>query len=552
MDGLAKSVILCWRIVGQQNGEDTMNSSIPAIQSQASDVNRSGPLQIAAALGGAVASTRPGRIPRAAGDNLKFGRFTLLPAQRLLLEDTIKVPLGARALDILIALAARPDEVVTKQELIARVWPDTFVEAVSLRVHMTALRKALHDGDGRLICTVPGRGYRLVTKPARSMEPPPPTALSAPPVRMLPVAATKLIGRAAFVDDVVSQLPERRLMTIVGPGGIGKTRVAIASADALAASYRDGVGFVDLTRVTHPTAVAAALAGVLGVAISSRDPIRDLMSHLRDREMLLVIDNCEHVIDAAAELVEAISAGAQGVHILATSREALRVSDEWVRILPPLPSPLETRDLTAAEALKYPAVRLFVERAAAVQEGFKLSDADAPAVGEICRRLDGVALAIELAAASLDVFGIAWLAAHLDERLCILKRGRRTAAARHQTLVAMLDWSYELLSEQERAMLHRVARFGGEFTLSAAIDVAASDGIRDIQAIDAVGGLVSKSLATAYTSGSVTRYRLPETTRVYAGAKLKAIVGFGVIAANGPPAGFPFQREIATHQAVAA
>jgi predicted ATPase len=334
---------------------------------------------------------------------------------------------------------------------------------------------------------------------------------------------------------VVAQLPNRRLITIVGPGGIGKTKVATACADAFAGSYRDGVAFVDLApvdlaSVSAPASIAAALARALGVVIGSDAPIRDLIRHLRPLEMLLVIDNCEHVVDAAAGLIEAIVAGAPGVHILATSRESLRVSGEWVRFLPPLPSPPKGQNLTAAEALRYPAVQLFVERAIAEQASFQLRDEDASVVGEICRRLDGVALAIELAAAKVDVFGLAWLAAHLDERLCILNRGRRTAVARHQTLAGLLDWSYDLLSEYERATLQRVAVFSGDFTLAAAIVAAGGDGIRDVQIADALGGLVSKSLATSDISGSVTRYRLPETTRAYACAKSQANVQIGVLA----------------------
>jgi predicted ATPase/DNA-binding winged helix-turn-helix (wHTH) protein len=454
-----------------------------------------------------------------------FGRFHLLPAQRLLLEDDIQVHVGGRALDILIALTEHAGTVVSKEALLARVWPDTFVDAGSLRVHVAALRKALRDQDSQLIRTVPGHGYQFagrVAGAAAATPPPPPVQLTAPAPRGLPTVWTRIIGRSDFIDSVVAQMPHRRLITIVGPGGIGKTTVAVACAEALAGFYRHGVGFIDLALVTEPESVAAALANALGVAITANDPQHDLIPFLRQQEMLLVIDNCEHVVDAAAELVEAIAAAAPAVHILATSREALRFAGETVRSLPPLPSPPADGDLTAAAALAYPAVQLFVERAAAVQEGFQLSDADAPLAGEICRRLDGVALAIELAAARVDMFGLAWLAAHLDERLRILNRGRRTAAARHQSLTAMLDWSYDLLSDQERATLQRVAVFAGDFTLAAAITAATEDGIGPVQVADAVGGLVSKSLATSDISGPVTRYRLMETTRAYACAKWRS------------------------------
>ena len=452
---------------------------------------------------------------------IDFDRFCLLPDQRLLLQGETRIRIGARAFDILIALATRPGELVTKDELIAEVWPNTCVDEVNLRVSMAAIRKALGDSDGRLISTDPGRGYRFTARLRQTAKVSSPAAEVSAGSRGLPSAMTRLIGRSDFVDGLCKQLPHRRLTTIVGPGGIGKTRVAIACAEALADSYRDGVGFVDLTAATEPVSIATAIATVLGVATGSNDPLRDVHEFLHGREMLLVIDNCEHVVHAAAGLVEAITMRAPGVHILATGRESLRVAGERVRVVPPLPYPPNVAQLSAAEALSYPAVELFVERVAAVRDGFRLSDAEAPVVGEICRRLDGVALAIELAAAEVDVVGLAWLAAHLDDQLWMLKRGRRTAVARHQTLSALLDWSYRLLSDQERATLQRVALFPGDFTLSEAITAAAGHGIGDIEVVNAVGGLVSKSLAVADISGPVTRFRLPETMRAYAATKLR-------------------------------
>jgi predicted ATPase/DNA-binding winged helix-turn-helix (wHTH) protein len=452
---------------------------------------------------------------------LSFDRFCLLPDQRLLLQGKTPVRIGARALDILIALASRPGELVTKDELIAQVWPNTHVDSVNLRVNIAALRKALGDSDGRIICNDPGRGYRFTANIDEAAKVRPPLATVAAGTCRLPSTMTRLIGRSEFVDRLGEQLLHRRLITIVGPGGIGKTRVAIACADALAGSYRDGVSFFDLTTITEPASISSALAAVLGVAAESNDPRHDVIEFLRGREMLLVIDNCEHVVQAAAALVEAITMRAPGVHILATGRESLRVAGEWVRVLPPLPCPPDVANLSAAEAMSYPAVELFVERAAAVRDGFQLTDAEAPIVGEICRRLDGVALAIELAAAQVDVFGLAWLAAHLDDRLWMLNRGRRTAIPRHQTLSALLDWSYRLLSDQERTALQRVAVFPGDFTLSDAIAAAAGQGIGYFEVVDAVGGLVSKSLAIADISGPVARFRLPETTRAYASTKLR-------------------------------
>jgi predicted ATPase len=529
-----------------------MGSSGTAVSCQASGANRPVALPARDLRDWPAAPSQSGEDRLASRDRLNFGRFSLLPTRRLLLQDSTPVHIGGRALDLLIALTARAGELVTKEELLAQVWPDTFVEEVNLRVHMTTLRKALGDSDSRLICTVPGRGYQFVAPVSRAVTPPSRPSVAVASSRLPASASARIIGRNGFIDSVVAELPQRRLITVVGPGGIGKTTVAVACSEALAGSYRDGAGFVDLAPVTKPEEVNAAVATVLGIAVGSTDPTRDLMQHLQKREMLLVIDNCEHVIDAAAELIEAIVGGAPRVHILATSRESLRVSGEWVRNLPPLPSPPEADDLTAAEAMSYPAVQLFVERAAAAQQGFQLSDATAPIVGEICRRLDGVALAIELAAAQADVFGLEWLVEHLDERLSIFNRGRRTAAPRHQTLSAMLDWSYRLLSEEERATLQRVAVFAGTFTLEAAIAVAAGDGICEVQVADAVGGLVSKSLATSDISGSVTQYRLPETTRAYACAKLKASVPFPVIAVDHAPKQIVYPHRVRRYEAGAA
>ena len=458
-------------------------------------------------------------------DRVDFDHFSLFPRQRLLLRDGKPVPIGARAFDILAALATRGDGgLMTKEELIAAVWPTTFVEPSNLRVQMVALRKALGDCEGRLISTDHGRGYRLTARLGRAGTAPPlAPRRHAAPVSELPAAITRIIGRSEFIDALAAQLPRRRLITITGPGGIGKTRVALACAAALAGAYRDGVHFVDLTTVTDPASVPATLAKLLGVAVDTDDLLHDVVQNLWQREMLLIIDNCEHVVDAAARLVEAITTSAPGVHILATSRKSLRVTGEWVQVLPPLPSPPDATDLTAADALNYPAVELFVDRAVAAQHGFSLSDAEAPLVADICRRLDGVALAIELAAAKLHAFGVKWLAEHLDDPLSILNGGRRTAVPRHQNLAAMLDWSYDLLTEQERAMLRRLAMFPGNFTMAEAIGAAADDEIDDGQVVCAVGDLISKSLAMLDVSGPITRYRLPQTTRAYACAKLRMV-----------------------------
>jgi predicted ATPase len=245
-----------------------------------------------------------------------------------------------------------------------------------------------------------------------------------------------------------------------------------------------------------------------------------LVNFLKHKQMLLVLDSCEHVIEAAAALAEEVLRGAPGVHILATSREPLRAGGERVQRLAPLGLPPDSATLTASTALTFPAVQLFVERAGASLDGFELSDADAPIVANICRSLDGIALAIELAAGRVDAFGIRDLAAHLNDRLRLVTRGRRTALPRHQTLSATLDWSYEFLPEPERALLRRLAVFAGSFTLEAARAVAAGVEIAESEVVDCVANLVAKSLVAADVGGETVRYRLLETTRGYALAKL--------------------------------
>lgn len=455
---------------------------------------------------------------------ISFGPFRLISSQQLLLEDGKPVRLGSRALDILIALAEHPATILSKEDLIARVWPDTFVEEGNLRVHIAALRRVLGDGRGgnRYVANIPGRGYRFVAPVTVSAEQTAPSPASSVAARThdLPARPTRIVGRDEVVESLIAQLPQRRLISLVGPGGIGKTTVALAVASGLVASYRDGVRLVDLAPLTDPLLVPSALASVIGLAIRSDDPIPGLVAFLRDKKMLLVLDSCEHVIDAAASLAEQVLRGAPGVHVLATSREALRAGGERVHRLGPLRVPANSAGLTAAEALAYPAVALFVERASESLDTFELTDADARIVADVCRRLDGIALAIELAASRMDFLGVTELAARLDDRFRLLTRGRRTALPRHQTLSAVFDWSYENLSKAEQAVMCRLGIFAGPFTLEAARDVA-GDGEISLTAVeDIVANLVEKSLVVADIGSEVACYRFLDTVRAYALRKL--------------------------------
>jgi predicted ATPase/DNA-binding winged helix-turn-helix (wHTH) protein len=455
---------------------------------------------------------------------LAFGPFRLHPARRVLLEGDAPVRLGSRALDILITLVERPGEIVSKDELIARVWPNTVVEEANLRVHIGALRKVLGDGQSgaRYVTSVPGRGYSF-TPPVAQIDGQhrSEAALPAPEsVHSLPALLTRMIGRAGVVRELAEQMVRRRFLTIVGPGGIGKTTVALGLAQSLAPSYRDGARFFDLASLANAELVPTAIASALGFQIRQDDAIGDLIATLRDRQMLLVLDNCEHVVDTMAMVAESIFSEAPRVHILASSREPLRAAGEWVFRLTALGCPPLSPLPSAAEALSYSAVQLFVERAVASLEAFVLTDDNAPAVADICRRVDGIPLAIELAAARVGFFGVQGLAARLDDQLSLLTKGLRTAVPRHQTLRATLDWSYHLLSRTEQTILCRLATFRGNFTLAAATDVAISPELGPTEVLDSLASLVAKSLITVDVSGETAHYRLLEITRAYGIEKL--------------------------------
>src|SRR6266849_6277736 len=397
---------------------------------------------------------------------ISFGPYRLLASQRLLLEGDQPVRLGSRAFDILAALVERAGEVVVKEELIARAWPKTFVEEANLKFQVSGLRRALGDGQGghRYVVTVPGRGYNFVA-PVRLQEPaqvPLPPTIAPAGVHNLPLATTRMIGRHEAVAALVSRLSRQRLLTIAGPGGIGKTTLALAVAERMIASYEHGVWLVDLAPLGNPRLVPSAVATVLGLDVRSEDPLPGLVAGLRDRRMLLLLlDNCEHVIDAAASLAAAVLSGAPGVNILTTSREPLGVAGEHTHRLGPLGLPQPSSRLTAAEAAVFPAVQLFVERVTAIVEDFALTDANAPLVVEICRRLDGLPLAIEFAAPRVAVLGVEGLVARLDGSLPLWGARRRTAMPRHRTMRAVLDWSYGLLSEDDRRFFRALGTFSG-------------------------------------------------------------------------------------------
>jgi predicted ATPase/DNA-binding winged helix-turn-helix (wHTH) protein len=450
---------------------------------------------------------------------LSFGRFELFPNERLLTADGVRVEIGARTLDTLIALASRPNQAVGKRQLMAEVWPDVTVDEGSLRFHVATLRKALGDGKNgaRYIATLAGRGYCFVAPVSRAGgESAAPTEEIVSRATFLPFRLERIVGREDDVRAIARDVIASRFVTITGPGGVGKTTVAVAVAHDLIPDFRGAALFVDFGLLSDPRLAPSSVASMLGLSIQSDDPAPSLIAHLSGKRMLLILDNCEHLIDQIALLATRIFLGAPEVYFLATSREPLRVTSERVHRLGPLEFPPDDPALTAAQALSFPAAKLFFERAKAAGGRLELTDEDARVLAGICRKLDGVALAIELAAGRVEAFGLRQTAALLDQRFTLAWPGHRAAPARQRTLRATLDWSYGLLPETERAVLRRLTAFVGRFSLKAALAVVANsafDGERVFAAIDA---LVAKSMLAASPAGGTMRYRLLDVTRTYA------------------------------------
>ena len=468
---------------------------------------------------------------------IAFGPFSYDVTRREISDGRGPLRLGSRALHILGVLLEQPGRLYSRDELVARVWPHTVVEETSLRVHISALRKVLGDGvDGaRYIANVPGRGYAFVgeakvsfltagsadVSAKRACEPAASTADLSAAAQTLPPRLTYLIGREQAIAQLGELLPRERLVTIVGAGGMGKTTVALAVANRVNRSYVDGACFVDLSHLSDPGLVAAELGRTQGLIVSPGDSTAILEGTLHDKHLLFVMDNCEHVVDAAAALVNRLMRACPGVHFLATSREPLEIEAEWVFKLAPLGLPAPEEPLNLQELLDYPAVQLFVERAHANSDSFELTDAHAPAVRSLCGYLDGIPLAIELAAARVDTLGVGGLQRRLADAFELLTRGRRTALSRHRTLQAVMDWSYDLLSDSERLVLQRLSVFRGAFDLDGAVAIAACPQLSRQRVIEDVLSLTAKSLVVL-TSADDDRlvHRLLYITRLYAEKRL--------------------------------
>jgi len=465
---------------------------------------------------------------------LEFGRFRVLPRRRQLLVDGAPVELGTRAFDLLMVLLEAEGELVTKDELLHRVWPGTVVDENNIQVQISALRRAF-GADRNLILTVPLRGYRFTATiralgeaPKEASPPPPRPAPAAPALTNLPAAVSDFIGRDRERQELPELVRRHRLVTLTGTGGIGKTRLALEVARGLLPEFPDGVWLAELGPLADPALASSAIKAALGLHSGDAkwSPER-LAAALRAKRLLLVLDNCEHVVAAVAPEAEALLQAAPGLRILATSQEPLGIEGECLDRLHPLGLPGE-EEVPGEDALKHDAVRLFVARARTADPQLALEERMAT-VTAICRRLDGIPLAIELAAARAATLGIEGLAQRLDDRFHLLTGGRRTALPRYQTLRATLDWSHNLLTETDRIVLRRLAVFAGSFTLDAAASVVADEQLAQWQVVERVAELVARSLVVA-DSAEGRRYRLLETMRAYALEKLADSGEFAALA----------------------
>lgn len=450
-----------------------------------------------------------------------FGPYRVHPRQRLVLEAGQPLRLGRRAVEILLVLLEHAGQVVSKQQLIARVWPKSVVEDTNLRVHVAALRKALGDGQAgqRYIVTVAQRGYSFVApvslEPLEQLAHIPHPSLA----RNLPLRRTRMIGRQALVESLVEQLPRKRFITLVGTGGIGKTTVALRVAERLIGHYRDGTHLLDLAALDAPAMIVPNLCALLDLPLHDGAPPDAIARQVKERHLLLLIDNCEHLIDAIAQLCETLLRGAPHLHILATSREGLRAEGEHVQRLDSLAFPSPEMPIEGCPALEYPALQLFAERALASYDGFELTDQQVPLVIDICQRLDGIPLAIELAAAQIARFTLEELHWQLQGNIALLHNDT-DAAPRQQTLRATLDWSFALLTPCEQTCLRRLAVFMGSFNLASAAAVIVGQHVAPDQVLVSVSQLVAKSLLNVEIGDEEVRYRLLDTTRRYALEKL--------------------------------
>jgi predicted ATPase/DNA-binding winged helix-turn-helix (wHTH) protein len=449
------------------------------------------------------------------------------PARRELRANAVAVPLGTRAFDIVEVLVQSAGELVTKDEIMRRVWSGAIVEESTLQVHISAIRKALGPDRG-LLKTVFGRGYRLLGHWPLTQRavPPDPVVLQIVPASVasssnLPLPTSELIGRETAAQHLLALLSAYRVVTLTGPGGIGKSVLALDVARQFLAREAGDGWLVELAPLSDPRLVPSTVAGVLGLKLGE-DAISDeaVARAIGTKQLLLVLDNCEHVVDAAATFAETVMRLCPRTTVLATSREVFRIGGEHVYRVPPLEVPPEDPE-DPSDILRHSAVALFIARTRALDSDFSTNGDDLSAIAAICRHLDGIPLAIEFAAARSAVLGARQTASRLDNRFALLTSGRRNALSRHRTLRAALDWSYEFLPDPEKCLLRRLAVFAGGFTIEAATAVMDGGDNGEAPIIEGIARLLEKSLITR--DGSIAgRWRLLETIRAYALEKLVA------------------------------
>ena len=455
----------------------------------------------------------------------RIGDHAVQPSRGRIVSLAGEARVEPRAMDVLVALARRAGDTVSRDDLIDAVWKHPYVSDEALSRCISMLRHALGDdrSQPRYLETIPKRGYRLVAavqiagaETASGNAPRPPSESIPDWSRTnLALQPTPILGRESELAEVRALLASHRLVTLTGSSGVGKTRLALEVGSQSVHDFADGVWLIELAPVSDPALIPSTVAAAVGIELGHARTLKTLVQQIARRNVLVILDNCEHLIDAAAALAEAILGGAPGVRLLATSQMLIGVAGEQAYPVPSLAVPDEDR-LAVDQVISAAAVQLFVERAKLADPHFRLVDRNAAPVAAICRRLEGIPLAIEMAAARAPMLGVEALAQLLDERFRVLTGGRRTALPRHQTLRATLDWSFGLLSAHERTVFSRLAAFAGGFTLEAASAIAADDVIDEIEVVDLLSDLIARSLVVADANPIGKRYRLLETTRAYA------------------------------------
>lgn len=461
--------------------------------------------------------------PKLQGDanvtSYSFGPFTLVPRRRLLLRDGLPIKIGTRAFDILTLLVERAGYVVSKNELMTFCWPSTYVGESNLKVNIAALRRVLlASAPGNYVATVSGRGYSFIAEvhqlEAQSLIPTNGIGIPAKPISR----PSLLVGRTNEISDLIAILVKARCLSVVGSGGIGKTTLALEVVHKTMSLFPNSVFFIDLSKLEEPQFVLAAIAAALGVQQSAGDVLSDIIELLYRRKSLLIFDNCEHVSTTVQPIIECLLRALPKLTILVTSREPLRLSCERVYRLRSLSCPSPHQKITASMALQFTSVELFVACANSYSS-FTFSDADVLLVSTICRRLDGIPLAIKAVASKIFAYGLESLYAMSEQELLQISNSERTAPLRQQSMLANLGWSYRLLSDDEAVMLIRLSTLVGRFQLRDAAHACEVIGFSMTRTVDNLGRLTDKSLICVDTAHGKSSYRMPETTRAFASVR---------------------------------